>query len=79
MNSFFHISTSYGTTYHYMVSPFTGDTVPLQTVIEELAALHKLYALTASEYDLKELTASDYDALDLGAYDYDWHGAQLIA
>ena len=65
--------------YHYMTSPFTGEYVTLETVITELAALHKLYALTADEYDLKELTASDYDALLLGAYDYDWHGKQLIA
>lgn len=65
--------------FHYMTSPFTGELVPLATVITELAALHKLYALTSIEYDNKELTASEYDALDLGAYDYDWHGAQLIA
>lgn len=65
--------------YHYMISPFTGDVVPLQTVITELATLHKVYALTADEYDLKELTASDYDALELSAYDYDWHGKELIA
>ena len=25
MNSFFHISTSYGTTYHYMVSPLEQE------------------------------------------------------
>lgn len=65
--------------FHYMASPFTGEIVPLQNVISDLAALHKLYALTASEYDNKELTASDYDALQLGAYDYDWHAAQLIS
>ena len=65
--------------YHYMISPFTGDVVPLQTVITELATLHKVYALTAEEYDLKELTATDYDALELSAYDYDWHGKELIA
>ena len=65
--------------YHYMNSPFTGEYVTLQTVISELAALHKLYALTAQEYDDKELTAQEYDDLELGAYDYDWHAKQLIA
>ena len=65
--------------FHYMASPFTGLIVPLEVVITELASVHKLYALTAEEYDEKELSASEYDALLLGAYDYDWHGKQHIA
>lgn len=65
--------------YHYMVSPFTGELVLLETVINELASLHKDDTLTAMEYDALDLTASYYDALDLSAYDYDWHGKTLVA
>ena len=65
--------------YHYMISPFTGEYVTLQTVIEDLATLHRLYALTASEYDALEFTSEDYDTLEISAYDFDWHGKELIA
>lgn len=64
---------------HYMVSPFTGEMVRLEVVINELASLHKSDALTATEYDVKDLTAAYYDALDLTAYDYDWNGKILVA
>lgn len=64
---------------HYMVSPFTGEMVRLEVVINELASLHKTDALTASEYDAKDLTATYYDSLDLTAYDYDWNGKTLVA
>lgn len=62
----------------YMNSPFTGDYVPITTVINELAFLHRSDALTASEYDIKELTAQDYDDMLLSAYQYDWSGKILI-
>lgn len=64
---------------HYMVSPFTGEMVRLEVVINELASLHKTDALTASEYDAKDLTATYYDSLDLTAHDYDWNGKTLVA
>ena len=64
---------------HYMISPFTGEMVRLEVVINELASLHKTDALTATEYDVKDLTAAYYDALDLTAYDYDWNGKTLVA
>lgn len=64
---------------HYIVSPFTGEMVRLEVVINELASLHKTDALTASEYDAKDLTATYYDSLDLTAYDYDWNGKTLVA
>lgn len=65
--------------FHYMSSPFTGEYVPLEVVISELATLHKDDALTASEYDALSIDADYYDALDLSAYDYDWHGKTLVA
>lgn len=64
---------------YYMDSPFTGETVPMQQVIYELASLHMTDALTATEYDAADLTATAYEALDLTAYAYDWNGALYIS
>lgn len=64
--------------YYFMYSPFTGDYVPITTVINELAFLHRSDALTAAEYDALELTAADYDAYDITAYDYDWSGKTIL-
>lgn len=63
----------------YMDSPFTGEYVPVQEVIYQLASLHTTGALTASEYDAAELSASAYDALQLTAYEYDWNGSSYIS
>lgn len=65
--------------YHYMVSPFSGELVTLETVINELANLHKDDTLTATEYDALDLDASYYDGLLVSAYDYDWHSKTLVA
>lgn len=62
---------------HYMISPFTGEYVPLQDVIEKLAQFH-MEDLTASVYDAKDLAAEYYDTLNLTAYNYDWYGNQLV-
>ena len=64
---------------YYMDSPFTGERVPMQDVIYQLASMHMTDALTAAEYDAADLTASAYDALDLTAYQYDWHGSTYIS
>lgn len=68
----------YKNPWHYMTSPFTGDYVRLEVVINELASLHKSDALTASEYDALDITAAYYDGLDLTAYQYDWNGKTLV-
>ena len=65
--------------FHYMTSPFTGEYVRLEVVINELASLHKDDALTATEYDALDIDADYYDSLDLSAYDYDWHGKTLVS
>lgn len=65
--------------FHYMTSPFTGEYVRLEIVINELVSLHRDDALTAIEYDALDIDASYYDGLDLSAYDYDWHGKTLVA
>lgn len=57
-----------------MRDPFTGKMTAVKNVVYTLADLHRLYALTATDYDALDLTADDYDALDLTAYDYDFHG-----
>ena len=64
---------------YYMDSPFTGERVPMQEVIYQLASMHMTDALTAAEYDAADLTASAYDALALTAYQYDWHGSTYIS
>lgn len=63
----------------YMDSPFTGESVPVQDVIYQLAGLHMTGAITAGDYDAAELTASAYDALDLTAYTYDWDASSYIS
>lgn len=69
----------YRNPFHFMTSPFTGETVRLEVVINELASLHKDDALTAGEYDALAIDADYYDSLDLTAFDYDWHGKTLVA
>lgn len=64
--------------FYYMYSPFTGEYVPITTVINELAYLHRSDALTAAEYDAKAIDASVYDGYQLTAYNYDWDGKTLI-
>ena len=64
--------------FHYMYSPFTGEYVVLEDVINDLVSLHKSGALTASGYDGLELEAQYYDSLELTAFDYDWNGLILI-
>lgn len=65
--------------FHYMTSPFTGELVKLEVVINELASLHKDDTLTASEYDALSLDADYYDNLEVTAFDYDWHSKTLVA
>ena len=69
----------YTAEYLYMDSPFTGESVPVQEVIYQLASLHMTGAITAGDYDAAELTASAYDALDLTAYTYDWDASSYIS
>lgn len=55
----------------YMISPFDGNYVPIESVVQRLAVLHKL-GITASAFDGKGLHAVEYDADDITAYKYDW-------
>ena len=55
----------------YMVSPFNGEYVPIESVVQKLADLHKL-GITASAFDSKDLNAVEYDAEDITAHNYDW-------
>ena len=57
-----------------MRDPFTGKLTAVKNVVYTLAEYHRLYALTATDYDALDLTADDYDALDLTAYNYDFYG-----
>ena len=62
----------------YMYSPFTGEYVPLEEVIMELAQFHLADALTATEYDTLDLTAAYYDGKQLTAIQYDASGKTLL-
>lgn len=62
----------------YMYSPFTGEYVPITTVITELASFHLQDALTAAEYDALDLTATYYDSKLLTAIQYDASGKTLL-
>lgn len=59
-----------------MRSPFTGNLDKYDTVIYELANLHKC-ALTAQEYDDRQITAQEYDKFLLTAWEYDWFGFKI--
>lgn len=59
-------------------SPFDGSFQSVETLIWQLAGLHK-DDLTAAEYDALDLTAEEYDTEELTAYDYDWNGKNLLS
>ena len=63
---------------HNMYSPFTGEWVSIKSVVEDLATLHRLYALTCSEFDGKELTVDEFEVYDMTAYQFDWNAKQII-
>ena len=61
-----------------VINPFTGQTQPIQTVLNYLSDMLKQNALTAGEYDAAQLTAAAYDALQLTAINYDINGKDYI-
>ena len=61
-----------------VVNPMTGENEPIQLVLNYMANLLRVNALTASEYDGADLTATAYDALQLTAYNYDNYGKDYI-
>lgn len=61
-----------------VINPMTGESEPIQLVLNYMANLLRENALTASEYDGAELTATAYDALQLTAYNYDNYGKDYI-
>lgn len=61
----------------YMLSPFTGENVPVKEVIMDLAHLH-MGGITATEYDALELTATEYDEKEITAFNYDWFADEIL-
>lgn len=61
-----------------VINPMTGQTQPIQLVLNYMADLLRSDALTAQEYDSAELTAEDYDDLELTAYVFDNYGRNYI-
>ena len=62
-----------------VINPFTGQTQPIQTVLNYISDMLKQNALTAGEYDAAQLTAAAYDALQLTAINYDINGKDYIS
>ena len=65
-------------TKHYMYSPFTGEWTKISDVVVDLATLHRLYAMTCTEFDGEELTVDEFEAYDMTAYQFDWTAKQII-
>lgn len=64
---------------NYMISPFSGEYVPIKEVVYDLAALHSgEKALSASAYDALDLSAEDYDNYELTAFAYDWYASDYL-
>ena len=61
-----------------VMSPVSGEILPIQTVINQLADLMKVDAFTATAYDALEMTATYYDGKEIQAIDYDFRGSQLL-
>lgn len=61
-----------------VINPMTGESEPIQLVLNYMANLLRQNALTAAEYDGADLTATAYDALQLTAYNYDNYGKDYI-
>ena len=58
----------------YMFSPFNGKYVFYQDVINNLVTLHRINAISATDYDGLGLTAQNYDEKLITSYEYDWNG-----
>ena len=54
-----------------MHSPFTGEYVFYQDIINQLAELHFNNPITASEFDALLLTVTAFEAKALSAYTFD--------
>lgn len=60
-----------------MISPFTGSSVKISTVVNMLTNLHKC-TFTAKQYDDIGFTALEFDSWKISAYNYDWFGRKLV-
>lgn len=58
---------------HMVFSPTTGEYVPIEKALEQLANYVKEFGITAKKYDEKELTAETYDNKEITASEYDFN------
>lgn len=58
---------------YYMMSPFTGEYVPVQNVIMDLFNLHA-ETMTAADFDALDLTCDEFEAYEITAFDFDFFG-----
>lgn len=64
-------------TYAFLRDPTTGRMATIQTVVNNLFALHS-FPITAGEFDSLNITAGEFDALMIAAYDFDSRGRQIL-
>jgi len=58
--------------------PTTGQTSPIQTVINNLFDMNRSNAISCTEFDSIELTATEFDSIEITAYNFDVNGKDLI-
>ena len=59
-------------------NPYRGEVTDIQTAINDLYDVCRIWGLTAAQYDSLQLTASEYDALQLTATQFDTIGYRLL-
>lgn len=62
----------------YMFNPFNGKYMFYQDVIMQLASLHMVSPITATEFDGLKLTVTTFDSKNITAYDFDNNGKGLL-
>ena len=55
----------------WVINPFTGHEIPLDSLVLYLCTLHMRDAITAREFDNLNLTAQAFDDLNISAHDFD--------
>ena len=62
----------------YVISPISGQMVPIQQALDEMTSVLRYGALTCFQWDGLQLTAEQYDNEMLTAFQYDFYGLCLL-
>lgn len=58
--------------------PTTGETSPIQVVINNLYDMNRTNAITATEFDGLELTATEFDSYEITAFNFDTNAKEIL-